>query len=972
MTAFKNIQLNNLILSQGASSNSPPPPAPTQYWAEIFRGRLAGKDSITELDNSNILTATHTNTDPITITEQDTLGVVVNSFTVNYSALMADFSSQLVGALLKDNDGNFFLVADVSGGGINKYMVTKFDSSNTEVWNTIIESPHNTNYLNNAVYDANSNSIFINNYSSDSAGNTFITRINAETGSIVWSNEYTPSAGYLDVSKIGTHVSGDLFLAVGAGIGGLGTSSVELYRLDPTDGSIILQKRFASPQLGGVSVYGIDSDEDGNVYISGTAFTDGGSGNAFTLVTDANGSSILWDRTLDQDGLWVDAQSLGNGWFAGFLNVSIVSSVDGSSYVYSVAKFDASGDLVSNGTYEPTQGLYFGAPLPLKDVYYVSGGSMPNNSAFYMRQLNDGTCDPVDFNLDGNVISFQSGRVAFIAANFSTTTDPSTTTSDAGFLDNHLSPAYGVTVPDIGITQVNVDSDLIIAWDQTSNLIQVPNLLSEFTISVQAGPVTGLAWNTTWSGTGPGPTLGPVFEDPGTATLTLNYDDLWLSAGTATITASKDDLTSNEIVIHVTQPKETLVPDTYLSGVGTFASIDEIPTVVEIMVGVDDFTIPSGVSQVKVNGVGGDGVPGIPVFSNVSAQWPRIIPGEESILVTGDNTTLFRNQFDFGSANDWETLTKPGGDWRFTIFGWGLSIFVGFPFDDTITWVSDDNGDTWTQGTIPAAAPQNWEAVAYGDGLFVALEPSGTKGYTSTDGLVWTEIVVPNSGRRRLTFGGDKFVASGGGVTLIGTLAAGVITWATASTPLVTQPLAILYSDDLNRFVLADYATANGYYSDDGITWTAMSLPRDSWITGTYGSGQFVLGSNDTPANNGAAYSSDGITWFESDVGTGTRRCAAWRGGEMAMLTGGGPMTLHVSNDSGVTWYLSETNPIDGPTAYVNIPEDGISLEFLGGEAGGPAEPRAEYTETIVSDGATVSYEVPTDSYAALSYFGPL
>ncbi len=198
----------------------------------------------------------------------------------------------------------------------------------------------------------------------------------------------------------------------------------------------------------------------------------------------------------------------------------------------------------------------------------------------------------------------------------------------------------------------------------------------------------------------------------GTATLTLNYADsgLWFSAGTATITVSKGDLTSNELVIYVTPPKETLIPDVFLNGIGTFESINEIPTVVEIMIGTADVSIPTTVTQVKINGVGGDGIPSVPVFSGISAQWPRITAGEESILMTGDNTTLQRNQSSFGAANDWETLTRPAGDWRSIVFGEGPSIFVAVPLGDLITWVSNDNGDTWTQGTIPASSPQNWEA----------------------------------------------------------------------------------------------------------------------------------------------------------------------------------------------------------------------------------------------------------------------
>jgi hypothetical protein len=518
----------------------------------------------------------------------------------------------------------------------------------------------------------------------------------------------------------------------------------------------------------------------------------------------------------------------------------------------------------------------------------------------------------------------------------------------------------------------DIDTSFRLVWDQTSNVIEVPAPLTEFTITAQNAPA-GVAWNMSWTFDGPGPTLTPDLDQIGTAILSLNYADsgLWLSAGTATITATSGDQTSNELVIHVTEPKETLEPDVYLSGVGTFESVDEIPHV-EIMVGINVVTIPSGVSQMKVNGVGGDGVQGGPVFEQVGqAQWPQIVAGEESVLLIGDGSTLLRNQYSFGSANDWETLTRPAGEWNWTIFGSGPSAFVAFPEDNTITWVSDDNGTTWAQGTIPASSPKNWEAVAYGDGLFVALEPVGTKGYTSPDGLTWTQITVPNTSRRRLTFGNGKFVASEGGNTIVGTLSGGVITWAQVSTPLITQPLAIIYGDNLDRWVISDYSTSNGYYSDDCITWTPMTTPRDGWITGTYGAGRYVLGNNDS-SGAGAAWSDDGVTWNVPTIGEGNRRFAATLANEIAMLAGGGNMTLNISNDGGETWYPSEKDPQDGPSAYVVVPSDNITLGFEGGVAGGPADPRAEFVEAIDPGGVLVSHEVPTGSYAALSYFEPI
>ena len=53
-------------------------------------------------------------------------------------------------------------------------------------------------------------------------------------------------------------------------------------------------------------------------------------------------------------------------------------------------------------------------------------------------------------------------------------------------------------------------------------------------------------------------------------------------------------------------------------------------------------------------------------------------------------------------------------------------------------------------------------------------------------------------------------------------------------------------------------------YSEDGITWTASTMPSSaSWESVTYGNGKFVAVANDS---NAAAYSEDGINWTASTM----------------------------------------------------------------------------------------------------------
>lgn len=138
---------------------------------------------------------------------------------------------------------------------------------------------------------------------------------------------------------------------------------------------------------------------------------------------------------------------------------------------------------------------------------------------------------------------------------------------------------------------------------------------------------------------------------------------------------------------------------------------------------------------------------------------------------------------------------------------------------------SDDGGDVWQEGPeLPIVEEVNnyLYAQIYAAGKFIALRTNSTRGMYSTDGLNWTEIVLPVSAA-----------------------------W---------QSLA--YSPSLQRFVAVSSSTV-AMYSDDGITWAQTTLPRStSWSEVVWGNGRFVTASNTTYG----AWSEDGVTWVASTV----------------------------------------------------------------------------------------------------------
>jgi len=110
-------------------------------------------------------------------------------------------------------------------------------------------------------------------------------------------------------------------------------------------------------------------------------------------------------------------------------------------------------------------------------------------------------------------------------------------------------------------------------------------------------------------------------------------------------------------------------------------------------------------------------------------------------------------------------------------------------------------GTLWTSQTTGAA--RNWQSVAYGNGLYVAVANNGVGGrvMTSPDGVTWTSRTsAADNAWDSIAYGSDLFVA-------------------------------VSYDGTGNRVMT----------SPDGITWTSRTSAADNqWVGLTYGNGLFV------------------------------------------------------------------------------------------------------------------------------------
>ena len=191
---------------------------------------------------------------------------------------------------------------------------------------------------------------------------------------------------------------------------------------------------------------------------------------------------------------------------------------------------------------------------------------------------------------------------------------------------------------------------------------------------------------------------------------------------------------------------------------------------------------------------------------------------------------------------------------EYVTFGNGQFVAVGYASVSGVPTSfihTSTDGINWTARTPSEAM---WfQAIAYGNGLYVAVARSGTNRImTSPDGITWTSRTTAISPTfSGVAYGAGIWVAvcdlSPGGTTF--TSYDGIIWY---EQPTAFAATTIIYAD--GKF------TVGNQYSTDGLNWNPNSVPF-SFESIAYGNGYFVgVRSSGT---NRIAYSTNAITWTD-------------------------------------------------------------------------------------------------------------
>jgi hypothetical protein len=305
----------------------------------------------------------------------------------------------------------------------------------------------------------------------------------------------------------------------------------------------------------------------------------------------------------------------------------------------------------------------------------------------------------------------------------------------------------------------------------------------------------------------------------------------------------------------------------------------------------------------------------------------------------------------------WTRQAQPATrDWSAIAYGNGIFVAVADTKTGTNEVMTSPDGITWTaQGTPPA--DRQWDGLAFGNGLFVAVSREGTRNNCvmySTDGVTWKTGAsnlngIPAASQwRSVTYGNGLFVAVSA-KDLAGSYPTyGVMTspdgknWTGRATSgaLAKSWQNITYGGGKFVAVATDVVTNNIMTSSDGISWSIQSAPSaHSWYGVTYGNGTYVAVAHDSSTND-VVTSPDGTTWTaRAGASTALWESVAYGNGEFVAVADNGSASNDIMiSTNGISW-ATMTSPSVSGTGYNwhSVTIGGGLFVAVGGGAGSGA-----------------------------------
>jgi hypothetical protein len=290
----------------------------------------------------------------------------------------------------------------------------------------------------------------------------------------------------------------------------------------------------------------------------------------------------------------------------------------------------------------------------------------------------------------------------------------------------------------------------------------------------------------------------------------------------------------------------------------------------------------------------------------------------------------------------WASQTAIDEPWNDVAYGKGMFVAVASATSGNTLMRSVDGGVTWTPRSAGGQASQNdWTSITYGNGRWVAVsdtnyENRNRQALHSSDGILFQEANTPETPLpsqlyewQSVAYGNGLFVAVASAATneFSGSLSLRVMTsptgivWETQTgsqtIDQAQQWRSITFGDGLFVAVASsDSATGAGYRvmtSPDGLDWTSRgSIPDNDWSAVTYGDGLFVAVA-ESGTGDRVMTSPDGITWTSRTSAADLEWTQITYGsGLFVAVAQTGTDSRAMTSRDGITWTL-RYSPSDRP-----------------------------------------------------------
>ena len=288
-------------------------------------------------------------------------------------------------------------------------------------------------------------------------------------------------------------------------------------------------------------------------------------------------------------------------------------------------------------------------------------------------------------------------------------------------------------------------------------------------------------------------------------------------------------------------------------------------------------------------------------------------------------------------GNNWthNTNTTVDGISTDPDYGQGLYYANGIYFigNDKLQY-STDGGTTWTT-SISDNTDGNYEAVAYGNGIYATVAGRGygtlrtawslMKTSQTINELVFGEPADLDSDLKtelfdvgEVVYQDSPYIATTDNVSDVDIVTSTELVWTGAAAAQAVTWRSVTYGNGLFVAVPDGGVTNTLMTSPDGVTWSLRTAATAStWKSVTYGGGTFVAVANSSSYR--VMYSTDGLSWTAATAAEANGwQSVTYGGGKFVAVSGSGTNRAMYSTD-GINWTASGSTSITQPYNWSSV-----------------------------------------------------